>query len=171
MWFFYLFVAALIFRMWTLSVSVRHERVLKAAGGVEYGRRNSLVLAGMHTLFYLAAIGEASLRKPAFDLQAIAGIVLYFGGALVLLLVMGALGRLWTVKLILARDHVLSTHWIFRVVRHPNYLLAIVPELLGLSLFLHAFYTSAIVGGLYILPLVQRIREESSIMKTAFASY
>jgi len=171
MWFFYLFLAALVFRLWTLSVSVRHERALKATGGVEYGRRNSLFLAFTHTLFYLTAVGEASLRRPAFDLQAVVGIVLYLQGALVLFLVMNALGQLWTVKLILASDHALSRHWIFSVVRHPNYLLAIIPELLGLALFLHAFYTLIILGPLYLVPLTRRVREENSIMKRAFASY
>jgi len=80
---------------------------------------------------------------------------------------MNALGRLWAVKLILASDHVLSEHWIFRAVRHPNYLLAIIPELLGLALSLHAFYTLAIIGTLYVFPLQRRIREEDSVMKNA----
>jgi isoprenylcysteine carboxyl methyltransferase (ICMT) family protein YpbQ len=171
MWIVVFFGVALTFRLWTLRVSMANERLLKAQGGIEYGKRNSVLLAAMHTLFYLAAIVESAVRKPAFDLCAIIGMILYLGGAAVLLIVIHALGRLWTVKLILASDHKLCRHPIFRLVRHPNYLLGLIPELLGLGLALHAFCSLTILGTLYVLPLVLRIKEENSIMKGAFASY
>jgi isoprenylcysteine carboxyl methyltransferase (ICMT) family protein YpbQ len=38
----------------------------------------------------------------------------------VLLVVMRLLGRWWTVKLIIAADHELVVHALFRAVRHPT---------------------------------------------------
>ena len=40
-----------------------------------------------------------------------------------LVVVIRSLGRFWTVKLLLASDHVLVTNPLFRWVRHPNYFL------------------------------------------------
>jgi isoprenylcysteine carboxyl methyltransferase (ICMT) family protein YpbQ len=42
-------------------------------------------------------------------------------------LVWRALHRLWTVKLLIASDHVLNQSALFRWVRHPNYFLNIRP--------------------------------------------
>jgi len=140
-WIFIVFGAGLSFRLWTLSVSMKHERLLKLCGGVEYGERNSSFLAATHVLFYVAAIVEASVRRPAPDVWTKAGAGIYVAGMIILFIVMHALGPLWTVKLIVAKDHVLSEHWIFQAMRHPNYFLAILPELIGLALCLHAFVT------------------------------
>jgi isoprenylcysteine carboxyl methyltransferase (ICMT) family protein YpbQ len=65
MWFLLVFVLALSFRLWTLSVSLRHEKALKAAGATEFDTTNSMLLAIVHALFYLAALLEAFIRRPA----------------------------------------------------------------------------------------------------------
>jgi isoprenylcysteine carboxyl methyltransferase (ICMT) family protein YpbQ len=39
------FVAALLFRISTLIISIRHEKQLKRQGAIEYGARNSALLA------------------------------------------------------------------------------------------------------------------------------
>jgi isoprenylcysteine carboxyl methyltransferase (ICMT) family protein YpbQ len=114
---------------------------------------------------------EASMRRPNFDSWSKAGIGLYLAGSVVLLVVMHALGRLWTVKLIFATDHALSRHWVFGVVRHPNYYLAIVPELAGLALCMHAWVTLALLGPLYLIPLRQRIEQENAVMERSFPGY
>ncbi len=171
MWFLLVFVLALSFRLWTLSVSLRHEKALKAAGATEFDTTNSMLLAIVHALFYLAALLEAFIRRPRFDQISLLGLVLYLASVFVLLTVIRLLGRFWTLKLILAKDHVLLTHPLFTTFRHPNYFLAIVPELLGLALCLHAFATLFAGGLLYAVPLYRRIREEERLMKTNFPAY
>jgi len=57
------------------------------------------------------------------------------------------------------------------VIRHPNYFLNIVPELIGLAFALHAFGTLIVVGSLYSIPLTIRIREEERVMRTTFSAY
>jgi isoprenylcysteine carboxyl methyltransferase (ICMT) family protein YpbQ len=88
-----------------------------------------------------------------------------------MLLVIRILGRQWTVKLLVASDHTLVTHPLFRVVRHPNYFLNILPELIGLALALHAFWTLGIGLLLYLIPLARRIREEEKVMRSKFPTY
>jgi isoprenylcysteine carboxyl methyltransferase (ICMT) family protein YpbQ len=167
----YLFVLAFVFRLGTLFLSIRHEKILKRDGAKEYGAKNSLALAVAHTTFYIVLVVECSLRHTAVDLISYIGIILYAVSVLVLLLVIRKLGRLWTVKLLIAKDHVLIDTPLFRAVRHPNYFLNILPELVGLSLVFHAFWTLAIGLPLYLIPLSIRIREEEAVMKKQFRGY
>jgi isoprenylcysteine carboxyl methyltransferase (ICMT) family protein YpbQ len=165
-------VLAALFRLASLFISIRHERRLKAAGAVEIGAANSALLALAHTAFYLAAIAECFLTGGyVFDTAALAGLVLYLFGAAMLVVVIRTLGRFWTVKLIVAADHALVTHPLFRRVRHPNYFLNILPELAGFAITLHAFYTLAFGLPLYLVPLIIRVRQEEAAMRERFAAY
>lgn len=164
-------VAAVLVRIAMLLVSIRHERALKANGAVEIGARNSAALALAHIVFYLAAIGEGLARGTSPDRVSCLGIGLYLFGIAMLFLVVRLLGRFWTVKLILARDHALVTHPLFRRVRHPNYVLNIVPELVGFALSLHAFGTLVVGLAIYLVPLTIRIRQEERAMRGRFDRY
>lgn len=163
---------AVLLRIASLAVSIRNERRLKAGGGREYGAANSAVLALMHVLFYVAAIAEWSLsdKEPYRPGQAL-GMALYVFGAVMLVLVIRALGRLWTVKIILAPDHRLVVSGPFRWVRHPNYLLNILPELIGLALALQAHLTLLVGLPAYLVPLYVRIRQEERAMREVFPAY
>lgn len=171
MWYVYFFCLALAFRLGTLWISVRHENALKKGGAIEYGRANSRLLAGVHTAFYISVIVEAVLLKPSLDGIAVFGMLLYFLGASVLMIVIKLLGPLWTVKLYLSRNHVLVRHRLFLFFRHPNYFLAILPELAGLAVGLHAFWVLLIGLAVYAIPLARRISEETSVMKAHFPEY
>ena len=170
LWVFVLIAA--ILRIASVVISARNERQLRSAGAIELGATNSRVLAGVHVAFYLGAILERLLGGPwTFDLPALVGLMLYLFGMAALGAVIRELGRLWTVKLILAEDHSLVTSPLFRLVRHPNYFLNILPELIGFALMLHA-YTTLIVGlPLYLVPLVIRIRQEERAMRERFSAY
>ncbi len=170
-WYTLFFLAAIAFRLGTLRFSIRNERVLKKAGAVEFGRGNTLALTLVHTAFYAAALAEALLRRPRFDLLSFCGLCLYLFGAVMLVWIVRLLGRFWTVKLILASDHTLVTHALFRRIRHPNYYLAILPELVGLALALHAFVTLAVGLAVYAFPLARRIRLEDSAMRERFPTF
>ena len=54
--------------------------------------------------------------------------------------------------------------------RHPNYFLNILPELVGFALVLHAYYTLIIGLPFYLIPLIIRIRQEESAMRAKFAA-
>jgi isoprenylcysteine carboxyl methyltransferase (ICMT) family protein YpbQ len=166
-----LFLAAFTFRLATLFVSIRHEKRLKREGATEYGAKNSTAFAIAHTAFYIAVAIEGSLRHATLDPIAWIGLAIYGFSVVALLIVIRLLGRLWTVKLIIARDHALIDHWIFGAVRHPNYFLNLLPELVGFSLIFHAFWTLVFGFPLYLIPLSIRIRQEESVMKEQFGNY
>lgn len=164
-------VLAFAYRFAMLAVSIRHEKALRAAGAVEHGARNTLALTIAHIAFYLSATVEGLVRAAPIDAVSGFGFAIYLFGAVMLLVVVRLLGRLWTVKLLIARDHQLVTHPLFRLVRHPNYFLNILPELVGFALTLHAYCT--LVAGLvvYLVPLTIRIRQEERAMRETFAAY
>ena len=163
---------AVIFRIVTLFISIRNERRLKAQGAVEVGLVNSAVLALAHIAFYVVAITEGfSSGGHSFDAIAIAGLAIYLVGVAMLVVVIRSLGRFWTVKLLIASDHELVTNPLFRWVRHPNYFLNILPELIGFALVLHAFNTLWIGLPLYLIPLIIRIRQEEAAMRVRFPAY
>jgi isoprenylcysteine carboxyl methyltransferase (ICMT) family protein YpbQ len=161
----------MVFRVAMLAVSLRNEKALRKGGAVEYGARNSRWLALAHIAFYIAASIEGLARAASVNLVTIVGLVLYGFGAVMLLVVSHLLGRLWTVKLMIARDHVLVQHRLFQWVRHPNYYLNILPELVGFSLVLHAYFTLVIGLVIYAVPLGIRILQEERAMRQRFPGY
>jgi isoprenylcysteine carboxyl methyltransferase (ICMT) family protein YpbQ len=167
----WLVLVAVLLRLSTLAVSIRNEKRLKANGAVEFGATNSTVLALAHIVFYMSAAAEGLWRSDPVDVISYLGLGLYGFGMVMLFVVIGLLGRWWTVKLIVARDHELVAHPMFRWVRHPNYYLNILPELTGLALALNSFGTLLIGLPCYILVLAMRIRLEESVMKERFAEY
>jgi isoprenylcysteine carboxyl methyltransferase (ICMT) family protein YpbQ len=160
-----------LFRIATVILSVRNERALKEAGAVEFGVWNSNLLAIAHVLFFLFAAMEAVRRPPLFDTISIIGLILYGISVISILIVIRLLGRLWTVRLLIAKDHSLVSHPFFRILRHPNYFLNVLPELAGFALVLHAYYTLLIGLPLYLIPLVIRMRQEEAVMRQKFTDY
>jgi len=166
-----LFIGASVLRCASVAVSRRHEKALKAHGAKEYGRRTSRLLATAHTLFYLGVLAEGLWRGTQPTRWTTVGLLLYGIALMAFLLVWRALDGLWTVKLLIASDHILHEGALFRWVRHPNYFLNILPELVGLALIMGAW--SVLVGGLplYLLVLGMRIVQEERVMKQHFPHY
>jgi isoprenylcysteine carboxyl methyltransferase (ICMT) family protein YpbQ len=163
---------ALIFRFTSLFLSIRHEKALKKAGAREYGAGNSKALAAMHILFYVAAIAEGTLMPGAWSTALMtAGIVLYVLAALALVSVIRSLGPLWTIKIIIAPGHPVVRSGLFRWVRHPNYFLNVLPELIGFALALNAVTTLLVGIPLYLVPLIIRIRQEEQVMRDEVSGY
>jgi isoprenylcysteine carboxyl methyltransferase (ICMT) family protein YpbQ len=134
-----LFSAAAVLRLGSLAVSMHNEKALKAQGAREYGHRTSRLLALAHTVFYLGALAEGLWRGTQPTPWTTVGLILYGLSVIAFVLVWRALNRFWTVKLLIASDHVLNQSALFRWVRHPNYFLNIVPELCGLALLMGAW--------------------------------
>ncbi|AVQ03162.1 hypothetical protein B7G68_15690 [Caulobacter segnis] len=164
-------VLAVAWRLTSLARSRANEKGLRRAGAVEVGAGASLALTLAHVAIYLGAIGEAIARGFWLDGVAAVGLALYGFGAAMLALVIRDLGRVWTVKVFIAPDHVLVRTWLFRTFRHPNYILAILPELVGLCLALHAVVTLICGLPLYAALLWIRIRLEEAAMRERFPAY
>jgi isoprenylcysteine carboxyl methyltransferase (ICMT) family protein YpbQ len=160
------FALALALRLASLAWSRRNERRLRQRGAVEYGAETSQLLALLHTLIYLACLLEGVTGGARLDPLALIGLGLYGLSLLALGWVMAQLGPLWTVRLLVLPDHPIHRGWLFRVVRHPNYVLNLVPELVGLALAFHAWTTLAVLLPLYLAVLAVRILQEERAMRT-----
>jgi isoprenylcysteine carboxyl methyltransferase (ICMT) family protein YpbQ len=165
------FVMAVLLRLGSLLVSKRNEARLRAEGAVESGAMNTRIIAILHTAYYVAAFGEGWWRGSEADALAFVGMALYGFAMLVLACVIRELGPLWTIKVLLARDHVLKQGWLFRAVRHPNYFLNIIPELVGLAIALKAWLVLVILLPCYLVALHRRIRIEEAAMRQRFPAY
>lgn len=163
--------SAFAFRLASLVRSKINEKRLRAAGAIEIGAGNSAALTMAHIIVYLAAVTEGVLRGMRWDVTAIAGIMVYVFGGIALVWVVLCLGRLWTVKVLLAPNHELVRNILFRTFRHPNYYLAIIPELIGLIMAMHAVATLVLLGPVYGVILAIRIQLEEKAMRDRFPEY
>jgi isoprenylcysteine carboxyl methyltransferase (ICMT) family protein YpbQ len=166
-----LFIGALLLRLGSVAVSMRHEKALKAHGAREYGRRTSHLLAAAHAMFYGGALVEGLWRSTQPTGWTTVGMLLYGMSIMALVLVWRELKGLWTVKLIIASDHTLNQSALFRWVRHPNYFLNIIPELVGLALIMGAWLVLVLGLPLYLLVLRVRIMQEEQVMQARFPRY
>ncbi|MCL6590365.1 MAG: DUF1295 domain-containing protein [Firmicutes bacterium] len=158
-------------RLGTLVFSIQNEKRLKQEGAVEYGQRNSAMMAILHTVFYLVALTYAIVNRSPFDTLAVFGFILYAFSFIMLLTVICQLRKIWTVKLIIAKDHPLNRNFLFKYIRHPNYFLNIIPELIALMLLSKAWAILGAIFPFYLVTVVLRIREEEKVMKEKFAEY
>ena len=158
---------ALVFllRLAFLKVSVKNEKRILAEGGKEYGQANSKKLTILHILFYICAPLEALWRGVHYDMISYVGLGLILFSMLMLFVVVSLLKEIWTVKLMILNKHYYVDHFPFRWVKHPNYFLNILPELLGLSLLCHALVTALILSPFYLYVIVKRIQEEERLLK------
>lgn len=168
---FYLFLLA---RFFSVVISARNEKKLKQSGAVEFGVLNSKILVVSHFVYYGACVTEGYLRHEAFnDLISTSGLCLYVFSILMLYLVIYQIRHIWTVKLIIAdpKVHIINKTPLFKYIRHPNYFLNVIPELIGIALLFHAWYTLSIGFVLYLIPLITRIVQEETVMKKTFSDY
>ncbi len=168
---FYLF---LILRLASIFISGANERKLKKMGAVEYGKKNSLLLVIAHFVYYGACAGEGILGGAFFhDGISYFGLALYIFSIIMLYYVIYTIRHVWTVKLIIAPPgyHIVNKSPLFKYIKHPNYFLNIIPELIGFALFFHAWITLLAGLPVYLIFLIIRIRQEEAVMKANFKEY
>jgi isoprenylcysteine carboxyl methyltransferase (ICMT) family protein YpbQ len=165
------FVVAGVLRTATLAVSLRNEKHLREGGAVEHGAGVTRLLAFLHVAFYLVSFAEGWTRGTQASALTYGAMAVYFASIAVLFHVIGQLGDVWTVKLFVARGHRLNQSALFRWVRHPNYFLNIVPELLAVAFVAGAWVTLAALFPLYLLVLTVRIVQEERVMRRTFDGY
>lgn len=157
-------VAVFALRLVFLKLSIKNEQRILAEGGREYGVQNTKYITILHILFYLFCLVEVLVKRPSFDRLSLVGLVMIVFSMFMLWTVTRLLGKIWTVKLMLVKNHKFVNHWLFRVVKHPNYYLNIMPELLGLALLCHAKWTLILLYPVYLFVLYRRIQEENKLL-------
>ncbi|CIO28570.1 isoprenylcysteine carboxyl methyltransferase family protein [Streptococcus pneumoniae] len=157
-------ICVFLIRLLFLKKSIANEKRIRRDGGREFGIKNTKRLTLVHIVFYLACFMEALVYRPSFNMMSVVGLVLLIFSMLMLLLVIHLLGDIWTVKLMLAPNHKFVDHVLFKTVKHPNYFLNILPELIGLTLLSHAYMTFVLVFPVYAVILYRRIAEEEKLL-------
>ncbi len=143
-------------------------------GSVEYGKTNSLWLFILHIAYYAACVYESYLQQQStWNNITIFGLIIYGFSIIALYYVIFRLGKIWTVKLIIGPRgyHVLKACLVFRYVKHPNYFLNVIPELVGIGIIFEAWHVLALLLPIYLIPLFNRIEQEEAVMKENFENY
>jgi methyltransferase len=116
-----------------------NEQRLFAAGGVEYGRNHLLLIVALHAAWMVGLwiLGYDRPVDPIFFAMFVVLQVMRFW-------VLMALGRRWTIRIIVIPGERLVSRGPYRYLRHPNYAvvageIAIVPLALGLPIYALVF--------------------------------
>jgi methyltransferase len=151
-----------------LVISARHERVLRARGGREYGREHYPWLVLLHTLFPLAIAAEVLMLDVHPGRWAPAWFALWLTAQFVRLECIRTLGVRWTARVIVLPGEPPIRRGIYRWLRHPNYV-AVATELLAAPLMLGAWRTAILFTLANALAMRARIRCEEHALATAVA--
>ncbi|MDO5059536.1 MAG: isoprenylcysteine carboxyl methyltransferase family protein [Neisseria sp.] len=163
-----IFILIFLIRLYSLSISIKNEKRLIAAGARQYGENNSKLLAALHIVYYFAALAEAQIKGVTFDGISALGLGITAFSLLALFYVIRELGSIWTVKIYIHPQHKLNRSWLFRHIRHPNYYLNVIPELIGIGLLCHAWLAMLVLLPLYLMVLAVRIRQEEAAMRDVY---
>ncbi len=159
------FICFFVLRLISLAFSIRNEKLLLKNGAKQYGKVNSLLLTLAHIAYYFGALYEAYIKGVDFNTLSMAGVGVMAFAYGMLFYVIYKLRDVWTVKLYIAPNHRIERSFLFRSIRHPNYYLNIIPELIGVALLCNAWTTLCIGFPLYLCLLIVRIRQEEAAMK------
>ena len=110
----------------------------------------------------MSAAIEAFIRKDTFSLLNGIGLIILIIAYIMLFIVIKTLGRIWTLKLFILPNHPIIKSGLYKVTKHPNYFLNIIPELIGVLLLTNATHNTLISS--ICLFLIVRIRQEEKLM-------
>lgn len=164
-----LFCCFFVLRLISLGISLRNEKRIKALGGVQYGKVNSMLLAIVHIVFYFSCLFEAVYNHHLMlDSTSKWGLALLIFAYLMLFYVIYQLREVWTLKVYILPEHKVNKTFLFKWVKHPNYFLNILPELIGMALLCKAVFAFCLLFPIYLVILAVRIRQEENAMKHLF---
>ncbi len=149
-------------RVVELVVSKRHERALRARGGVELGRGHYLPMVLLHGFLLAGTLVEPIVLErpfvPAFGLTMLAVVVLMQA---LRWWSIATLGVRWCTRVIVVPDESRIARGPYRFFPHPNYV-AVVLEGIALPLVHCAFITAIVFTLCNAVLLLVRIRTEDA---------
>jgi methyltransferase len=160
-----LFLAVLLIeRVVELAISRRNIRALKARGAHEYGAGHFPLLVFVHVLFPLGLAAEVLCLGARPGALWPLWLLLLLGAQALRASAIRALGRFWSVRVLVVPGAPLVRRGPYRFLRHPNYL-AVTIELLAAPLLFGAWRTALVVSMLNAVVLGVRTRVEGSALQ------
>nr|WFO00044.1 isoprenylcysteine carboxylmethyltransferase family protein [Staphylococcus aureus] len=133
--------------------------VIKTLGGIWTLKLLFYLTILLLNLYWLC---RAFIIKIHLALQSIGLVILIFA-YIMLFMVIKTLGGIWTLKLFILPNHPIIKSGLYKITKHPNYFLNIIPELIGVLLLTHATYTTILLVP-YAYFLYVRIKQEEKLM-------
>lgn len=155
-------------RLYFLGISIKNEKNLIAKGATQIGEKHSKRLAAAHIVYYFSALISAIVVGAKFNGISALGAFIVSASLVVLWFIIQELGEIWTVKVYILPNHQINRSWLFRIFKHPNYFLNIIPELIGIALLCQAWWVLLIGLPIYGAILFIRIQQEEAAMKHLF---
>jgi methyltransferase len=134
----------------------RNERRLRAAGGIEVGRRHYPLFFVLHGAWLLALLVSVPANAPVHWPL----LMLFAGLQVARLWVIATLGPAWTTRIITLPGAPLVTRGPYRWTRHPNYLI-VAAEIAVLPLAFGAWALAVVFSIANAVLLAHRIRTEN----------
>lgn len=151
-------------RILELVVSRRHIRWALEQGGRELGREHFGFMTILHVSFLVACAAEVvALKRPFYPLLGWPMLGLALAAQALRYWSIFALGRFWSVRVVVVPGSSPVTRGPYRYIRHPNYL-AVIIEGLAVPLIHAAWITAAAFSALNGLLLRVRIRCEEAAL-------
>lgn len=157
-----------IFFLWLMidgAAVARH-----ATGKVENRDRFSLiaiVVGNFVALFAAIGLSYSSIGSMHSIVLQIAGMIVMVSGIIVRTIAIAQLGRFHTPNVAVRQDHRLIDTGLYRHVRHPSYLGALI-AFFGFSVALGNWLSVAVVMIVTLCIYIFRIHEEESALEAAF---
>ncbi len=156
----------IIQRISEIFLSKKNEKWLREnLNAIEVNPKESLRMRVFHTLWFIALITEANIKREFHSplVTSIIGLLLILG-LIVRFSSMRELKQFWTIKIFSMKGQEVKKGGFYRYLRHPNYLVVIV-EFILIPLLFKAYLTMILFSILNLFVLKERIKlEEDTIM-------
>lgn len=165
-----IFIFFFTLRLISLAISIKNEKKIKSMGAIQYGKMNSMLLTLAHIVFYFSCLFEACKNEEwQLDSTSKIGLGLLIFAYTMLFYVIYQIRNVWTLKVYILPEHKINNTFLFKWIKHPNYYLNIIPELIGMAVLCKASNTFCILFPIYMVLLFIRIRQEERAMQHLFA--
>jgi methyltransferase len=146
------------------AISRRHARALGARGAVEPPGDVHRWMQVAYPASFLAMIGEGLWRGLPAPPVWWAGLIVFLLSKALKVWAIGALGPLWSFRVLVLPGQRLVSRGPYRVLRHPNYV-AVAGELVSVALMFGAVVAGPVAAGAFGALLWRRIRVEEAAMR------
>lgn len=163
-WYWWLLCGVMLQRGTEIALSTRNARWMRLCGGREFGAEHFVWVVLVMVLFFLGLPLEAWWRATTLANHWQWFLLLFCAAQLLRYCAIWSLGKYWNVRIWVIPGAPRVTRGIYRYSAHPNYV-AVVLELIALSLMIHAVWTAIVTLLGFCGFLAKRIPAENAALR------